>query len=221
MTQVNIILASSSPRRKNLLETIKLDFEIILPDDVESEIQNFVPLQDFFSRYVEDIAFSKAQNVADKILLNPLKEKTKIRGTMERDSKDSLIIGADTIVAIDNKILGKPKTEQEAYEMLQTLNDRWHEVFTGVAIISPSQSVKAHKISKVKFKKLTDEEIKSYIKTKEPMDKAGAYALQGIGSVFVEKIDGCYTNVIGLPLPLLDDLFKQYFDFSILKGYLL
>ena len=192
-----LILASSSPRRKDLLNLLGLEYEIIKPEDHVEENSEF---NGSSISYVEDTAYLKARHVADKI-------------------KDAIVIGADTIVVIDNQILGKPADEQEAQQMLQTLSDRWHEVFTGVAIVDSSDNrfVKANEISRVKFKKFTDAQIKSYIKTREPMDKAGSYALQGIGAIFVEKIEGCYTNIIGLPLPLLDNLLQKHFGFNILE----
>lgn len=173
-----IILASSSPRRKALLEETGLSFDIC-PADIDEDIrQGESPLE-----HTLRLAEEKAKEVAKKI-------------------KQGWTIGADTIVFIDNRILGKPSDTNEAREMLNLLSGRRHKVVTAFCILNASTGKKILKAveSAVKIKKLTDKEIDDYIKTGEPLDKAGAYAAQGIGSFMIENIEGSYTNVVGLPM---------------------
>lgn len=134
--------------------------------------------------YVEEIALGKAREVSKRV------------------NEDNIIIGADTIVVIEDKILGKPLDEVDAFNTLKKLSGKLHCVYTSVAIINNKNNkvVKDTVCTEVKFSNLSDDEIKKYIKTKEPMDKAGSYGIQGIGGTFVEEIRGCYYNVVGLPL---------------------
>ncbi len=183
-----IILASKSPRRKQLLEQIGLDIEICPSNVDENKISINNPIE-----YVKELARLKAWDIAS---LYP--------GTW--------IIGADTIVVIDNEILGKPGTKANAVKMLGKLNNREHHVYTGFCICNsnpgsrsvksadqPFELVKSIKTA-VYFKNLSDHEINWYAGTKEPFDKAGGYGIQGIGSFIVKKISGSYTNVVGLPV---------------------
>lgn len=173
-----LILASASPRRQKLLKQIGLDFEII-PSSIDETIQPGV---------APDVAAVKlAENKAIDVA---------------RRLKDGIVIAADTVVALDDSILGKPKDEEEARKMLERLSGRWHRVFTGIAVIDSSSSKKVtdYEESRVKFKNLSSVEIENYIRTGEPMDKAGAYGIQGKGALLVEKIEGCYYNIVGLPL---------------------
>lgn len=126
-------------------------------------------------------------------------------------SDDSVIIAADTIVVCDKKILGKPKDEKDAFEMLKMMQGRSHYVYSGIAVINKSNDITETESvkTKVTFSKMSDKEIHNYIKTKEPMDKAGAYGIQGIGGAFVEGIEGCYYNVVGLPLNRLKALLQK------------
>lgn len=172
-----IILASQSPRRKNLLEAMNIPFQVI-----PSQIAEHPPMGELPGAYSARLALEKAMQVGES---NP----------------DHLIIGADTVVAIQDKILGKPSSPQEAGLMLSWLSGRWHEVWTGVCIYhekSHNQMMKAV-CSEVRFKNLSEEEITRYIQSGEPMDKAGAYAIQGLGRVLVRELRGSYHNVIGLP----------------------
>jgi septum formation protein len=182
-----IILASASPRRKQLLEQMKLKFEVIPSNIFEDYQENREP-----EEVARDLAERKATDIA-------------------RISEDSLVIGADTVVFLD-EILGKPKDEREALKILKKLSGKTHYVITGIAVIDSSTKklVVDHEKTAVKMKKISEEEIKAYISTGEPMDKAGAYGIQGLGSVFVEEIHGCYFNVVGLPISKL---------YSILKGF--
>lgn len=195
-----LILASASPRRKEILKNVGLEFEVLVSDTDEESIkaENLpVPM------YVQELALLKASSVA----------KMKI-------ADDSLIISADTVVCADGKILGKPKDDEDAFRMLKMLSGKCHSVFTGVCVMRTKNafSVCGSVETKVYFKNLSDEQINSYIKSGESKDKAGAYGIQGIGSLLVEKIDGDYFNVVGLPVSKLSEILREEFDFDVLKG---
>lgn len=181
-----IILASSSPRRRELLKTIGLEFTIVSPE-VEEKIDKSKKPEEI----AIEIARKKAQAVEQKI------------------GKGDIIISADTIVVYRNFVLGKPNDEKDAFNMLRKLSGKWHKVFTGVCVKTSEGELTFYEVTKVKFRKLNDAEIIYYVNTKEPLDKAGAYGIQGLGGAFVEKIVGDYTNVVGLPLP---KLWKILFD---------
>ena len=191
---IKIVLASSSPRRSQLLTQIGLNFEVIEPDIDETDGINLEA-----SQLVKFLAYEKAHFVAKNISKN-----------FQRDEK-CLVIGADTIVKKE-RILGKPQNSQEAFEMLKHIQGSWHKVLTGIAVIDAAtmKGISDFEITDVKIKELTDSTIKAYIDTKEPLDKAGAYGIQGLGSIFVEKINGCYFNVVGLPLAKLDTLLRKF-----------
>ena len=171
-----IILASSSPRRKELLTTAGIEFEIHVKE-VDESVPDGTPPADA----AKMTAARKAAAVAE-------------------DYADCVVIGADTIVVANGKILGKPKDEADAESMLRMLSGIEHEVITGVCIIRNGTPETFAQISKVKFYDLTDEEISAYVATKEPMDKAGAYGIQGLGCKLVEHIEGDYFNIVGLPV---------------------
>ncbi len=179
-----IILASQSPRRQELLKLITSDFEIKVSNVDETLPDKITPKEAVM--YLSKI---KAEPFADS---------------------DDIVIGADTVVALDGKILGKPKSEENAREMLRFLSGRTHSVFTGVTLASDKKTKTFAVETKVKFFELTNEEIDAYIKTKEPFDKAGAYGIQGYGSLLVEKIDGDYFNVVGLPVSTLARELKAF-----------
>ena len=173
-----IILASASPRRRSLLEQIGVKFEII-PSTIEEDISLTLKPDKFVEYYAE----VKAKNVS-------------------RKNRDSLVIGADTVVVFNESILGKPGSFDEAYTMLSTLSGNTHSVYTGVSLqlINKSISHTFHAQTKVTFNNLRNKEIEFYIEHYKPYDKAGSYGIQDWFSVCVEKIDGCYFNVMGLPL---------------------
>ncbi len=171
-----IILASSSPRRKELLKTAGLEFEVHVKDVDES-----VPEGTPSAEAAKMTAAKKAAVIAEEY-------------------KNDIVIGADTIVVANGRILGKPKDEADAEEMLKMLSGIEHEVITGVCIICDGTAQNFAQISKVKFYDLTDEEIKAYVASGEPMDKAGSYGIQGLGCTLVEKIEGDYFNIVGLPV---------------------
>jgi septum formation protein len=183
-----IVLASASPRRSDLLKQIGLQFRV-MPSSIEEALDSHLMPE----QVVQDLAFMKAVDIAKKLY----------------DS--ALVIGADTVV-VKGSILGKPENKAEACSMLNILSGQWHEVITGIAVVDSLslKSVKSFEKTRVKFKTLTDDIIEAYIKTGEPMDKAGAYGIQGIGSVLVERIEGCYFNVVGLPLAKLSEILKSF-----------
>ena len=171
-----VILASQSPRRKELLSLLNINFEAI-PADINETID---PNNDLVKE-IEKLSYQKANHIY-------------------KDHQDALIIGADTIVKINNQILGKPKNFEQAKQMLQLLSNNTHEVVTGVTIINDKTIETFSKTAKVTFYTLTEKEIEEYIKTNEPMDKAGAYAIQGLGAKFVKSIDGDFYTIMGLPI---------------------
>lgn len=185
--QPPLILASSSPRRRQLMTILGLAFEVIISEVDESYIPGETPRE-----HVARLARAKALAVG-------------------KNEQNRWVIGADTIVFIDGAILGKPRHEEEAFEMLRKLSGREHTVLTGFYIcrLTTDQAIGTVVESFVKVKELTNGEITGYIRTGEPFDKAGAYAIQGIGMFMVEKIRGSYTNVIGLPMCELVNALKQ------------
>ena len=192
------VLASASPRRKELLEKMGLQFSIVVSEADESTVSRDIPV----NLYVQELALLKASATAKMLLRN----------------KKALIIAADTIVTLDGEILGKPDGEDGAKNMLSSLSGRTHEVYTGYCImrISDGKTVCNSVKTEVKFKTLTEQKIRSYIESGEPMDKAGAYGIQGLGSMLIEKINGDYFNVVGLPVSALADTLEEEFEMEIL-----
>ncbi len=192
---MSLILASASPRRKELLSNLNIDFKVI-----KSNVQEFVDEKEKPSIIAMGLSLQKAIDVANKI-----------------DEKD-IIIGADTIVVLDKEILGKPENERDAFNMLKKLSGKYHEVITGISIIriSDHKKIVDYEVTKVKMRELDDDMIMRYIKTKEPLDKAGAYGIQGYGSLLVEKIEGDYFNVVGLPIGKLGKILYRHFCINII-----
>jgi septum formation protein len=174
-----IVLASASPRRREILSQVGVSFDII-PACGEEIITSNIP-----SEVVKELSLQKAKEVS---LQCP---------------KDTLVIGADTVVALDDKILGKPGNYDEAFSMLSALKNRSHSVYTGVALVLDGEVRSFVSETKVYVYDMTDEEIDEYIQTKDCFDKAGSYGIQGFFSQYVEKIEGDYFNVVGLPISLL------------------
>ena len=183
-----IVLASKSPRRAEILTAVGWESESIAADI--DETRN--PDEDAIS-YVKRLATLKAETVA-----------TRFPG--------SLVLGADTVVVIGEEILGQPRDDEDARRMLRLLSGRWHMVLTGVALVRfgiPPRVVVEHATTRVRFYQMTADEIDWYIATGEPRDKAGAYAIQGRGALFIEGIQGDYFNVVGLPIRLVYDLSRR------------
>ena len=188
---MKVILASASPRRKELLGQLGMEFEICV-SDVEENVTERIPVL-----VVEQLSKQKAEAV------------------FQKQQGDVLVIGADTIVAIGDRILGKPSDEKDAVKMLEMLQGTKHQVYTGVTIWKRIQGQEYHKTfsecTNVTFYAMSDAEIAWYVSTKESMDKAGSYGIQGLGARFVEKIEGDYNNVVGLPIARLYQELKDFY----------
>ena len=180
-----MILASGSPRRHELLKKIVPNFKIEVSDATE-ELQSTTPIE-----LAIENALLKASSVAKKF-------------------PSDVVLGADTIVVLDGEILLKPVDEDDARKMLRRLSDREHQVITGLALVEGDRKLMAYEITKVYFGEMSDEDIANYVATGEPMDKSGSYALQGGAAPFIKKIDGDWSNVVGLPLYRLRLLLKQF-----------
>lgn len=184
---MRIILASGSPRRRELMEMLKIDrLEIIPAKGEELAHPELSPAE-----LVMELSRCKAAEVAPT------------------DDPEAITLGADTIVALDSRVLGKPHDEDEAFSMLRSLSGREHAVYTGVTLIRGGQAISHAECTLVRFRTLEDDEIRRYIATGEPMDKAGAYGAQGFASLFVEGLDGDFFNVMGLPLCAVGKMFKE------------
>ena len=181
-----LVLASQSPRRRELLKMLGLDFIVHPSVGEEVYIENVSP-----EETVMNIALGKAREVA---ALYP----------------DDVVVGCDTLVWMDGEHMGKPKTADEARSMLRRLSGRIHHVYSGVAVIADGREQTDYEVTAVEFRELSDEEIDDYVATGEPMDKAGAYGIQGPAAVFVPRVDGDYFNVVGLPLCRLWNMLKDY-----------
>ena len=193
---MDIILASKSPRRREILENTKVRFSI-----KESQIDETIKLNESPKDTVKRLAYEKAFDVAKR-------------------NTDRLVIGADTIVALDNEVLGKPKDQNEAYQMIKRLSNKTHKVITGISLINLKENkiIKDYVVSFVTFKDLSEDSIKDYINTNESLDKAGAYGIQGYGALLVKNIQGDYFNIVGLPISRLSDLLKDHFDINLFYG---
>jgi nucleoside triphosphate pyrophosphatase len=179
-----LILASRSPRRAEILDAVGWPYEIIVAGVDETLRSGELPLD-----YVQRLAVAKAEAVATRV-------------------EQGLILGADTTVVANGQILGQPADNDDARRMLSLLAGRWHEVVTGVALVRAGSAQRRvhHEITRVRFAELTNDEIDWYVATQEPMDKAGAYGVQGKAALFIEEIQGDYFNVVGLPIRLVYEL---------------
>ncbi|QDS35110.1 Maf family protein [Brevibacillus brevis] len=190
MTKKNVplILASSSPRRRELLQALSLSFTVITSDVDETTAEHLSA-----SEVVEELSLRKAKEVASRLT-------------------EGVVLGSDTVVVLDGQILGKPVDETDAFRMLSMLQGQEHTVYSGVALIDveTGRAEVSHSLTHVRIRALTEQEIKSYIATGEPMDKAGSYAIQGIGATIVEGITGDYFTVVGLPLGLTSTLLTRF-----------
>ncbi len=193
---MDIILASKSPRRREILENTKVKFSV-----KESKIEEVIKESELPKQTVMRLAYEKALDVA-------------------KNNHKSVVIGADTIVVINEQILGKPKNEEEAYNMIKLLSGKTHYVITGFALINLNldKTIIDCEVSKVTFKELTKECINDYISTKESLDKAGAYGIQGFGSLLVKSIEGDYFNIVGLPISKVSDYLKKEFEINLFHG---
>lgn len=194
MKKPQIILASTSPRRKALMERTGVKFKIINPDYEEDMTLDLPP-----KKLAAVLSMGKAMSVA-------------------RHHSNAVIIAADTFIVFGNKVIGKPKNRKDAARILREFSGKKHSILTGLALVWHDKNKKFSAVSetKVTFRKLTDAEIKSYVSMPEPMDKAGAYAIHGLGGMFTAKVEGDYSGAIGLPLSALAKGLKS-FGFSIYK----
>lgn len=184
---MDIVLASTSPRRKALLEQIKLSFKVVVSDYEEDMTLDMPP-----EELVMHLSQGKARSVAEKV-------------------SDALVIAADTIVAFEGRVVGKPHEKEDASEMLQKLSGKTHEVLTGLTVIDTAKNKELSRVVKtqVVFRNLSDYEIRTYVASGEPLDKAGAYGIQGLGALLIKEIRGDYYNVIGLPLVTLKEMLEE------------
>mgnify|MGYP006286406079 CR=1 FL=1 len=183
-----IILASKSPRRQSLLKNIGVEFTVIAHEIDEDSVSEKYP-----EETAQELSYRKAMYIAKNMV------------------NDCIVIGADTIV-VCNGILGKPADKEEAVNMLTRLQGNWHQVITGISVVESltMNCVKTYEKTFVKMRNLTQDTIKAYVNTGEPMDKAGAYGVQGFGSLLIEKIEGCYFNVVGLPIAKLGKIVEKF-----------
>lgn len=189
---LNLVLASASPRRIELLKMVNLEFDII-PADIDEESEGFNDA----GKYAREMSRRKALHVAKKI-----------KG---KATEDIFVLGADTVVSIDGIILGKPTDENHAFRMLKLMENRWHEVITGLTLVNVQtlKSITESELTRVKISPYPKGFLDRYLSTREPYDKAGSYGIQGFGSLMVECIEGCYFNVMGLPLFRLSRMLER------------
>lgn len=187
----HVILASTSPRRQELIATLRIPFKIVPSDANEDTPDGWEPRM-----IVETLALRKAEAVYRNL---------------SDEGSNAIVVGSDTIVVLDGDILGKPTDDKDAARMLSLLQGRTHKVFTGVACIDAlnGQRIVRHRVTTVSMKTLNEDQIMSYVRSGEPQDKAGAYAIQGLGASIVDSIEGDYFNVVGLPLSLLSDMIAE------------
>jgi len=191
---MEIILASGSPRRKELMEIMGLPFTVLTSSADESVEEGLPP---YF--VVEQLSLLKASCVAKDV---------------QKTEREALVIGADTVVVFENNIVTKPKDAMDAKRILSMLSGKWHSVLTGVTVMhtKTAKSETFYTESRVHFLPLTEAQIEAYVNTGEPLDKAGAYGIQGKGGLFIDKIDGDYFNIVGLPISKLNTVLKQEFS---------
>ena len=184
---MGLILASGSPRRRQLLEQLGLTFTVRSSDVDESVSPGLTPAQ-----VVESLSARKGEAVA------------------QLSQPGDLILSADTVVALEGAILGKPRSTEAAAAMLSALSGRTHQVYTGVTLLQDGRRLTGHEVTAVTFRPLSPEEIAAYVSTGEPMDKAGAYGIQGLGALLAERLEGDYFNVMGLPLCRLGQMLSRF-----------
>ena len=181
---MKLILASASPRRRELFDLLKLDY-MVIPSKADENIPECEP-----GEYVMALAKLKAESV-------------------KANHSDCCVVGCDTIVVLDSEIIGKPTSKENAFEVISKLSGRTHTVYTGVCVLTDEIENVFYDCTEVTFHKLTEEEIRDYVNTGEPMDKAGAYAIQGRAAVWCSGIEGCYYNIMGLPVHRTAQLLRQ------------
>ena len=196
---MKFILASKSPRRREILQNLGVPFDVVTAETDESSNEKNP------ERLVEELSLRKGLAVRDLLL------------TEGRELSDTVIISSDTVVAVDGEILGKPHDVEDAVRMLRLLSGREHEVISGISLIGCGKQVVSHDVTRVRFAPLTEENIAFYLRSSEPFDKAGAYAIQGLASMWIEGIVGCYFNVVGLPVYKMCRLYRETFGTEIVE----
>lgn len=188
-----LVLASGSPRRQELIRLLGLPVEVVPSNVDEDTPSDWTP-----SRIVEGLSLRKAISVKEQLA--------------GQASADSIVVGSDTIVVLEGEVMGKPSDTEDARRMLRRLSGRTHEVYTGVTCVrfSDERTETSHRVTRVRMRELSEEQISRYVASGEPMDKAGAYGIQEIGSLLVDSIEGCYFNVVGLPVSLLSEMLEVY-----------
>lgn len=186
------MLASTSPRRRELLERLGARFEVMAPDEAA------------------EAGLQAGRTIRDTALAVVAAAEAKAASVLTQAPRGSLVIGADTVVLLGGRLLGKPKDAAEAGRMLRRLSGRTHRVVTAVAVLESGSGRRGSgwEETRVRFRPLGEEEIAGYVASGEPLDKAGAYGIQGLGGLLVERVDGCYFNVVGLPLSTLQRLLR-------------
>jgi septum formation protein len=199
---MHLILASASPRRAEILRNAGFDLEV-RPAHVDESLRQDESAADYVCRLAEEKVRAIALQLRGQAIPEP-----------------SVIIGADTAVVADGEILGKPEGDEDARRMLHILSGKTHEVFTGLALMSSQQIYVSFEMTRVTFARMSDDEIEEYISTGEPFDKAGGYGIQGRGGKFIPRIDGCYFNIMGLPLARLYAMLRELnAGFTVKTGY--
>lgn len=185
---MDIVLASGSPRRRELLTQIGIKHYRVVTSDVDENVDRDLPPD----QIVEMLSLRKAEAVREQV------------------GEDALIIAADTVVSLEGEVLGKPLDESDAFRMLSALSGNRHQVYTGFTVLYKGEAITGHEKTDVAFRELESQEIEDYIATEEPMDKAGAYGIQGIGAVLISGIEGDYFNVMGLPVFRLSRVLAKF-----------
>ncbi len=199
MKKLDIVLASASPRRKEILETLGVPFRIVVSDAEENASPELAP-----DEFVMRTAHEKCKNVVEKL---------RVDGSLGRDT---LVIACDTVVVYGGLIIGKPQDEAHAILTLGMLSDSWHSVYSGLAIYYKGRISCRAARTDVKFRDVSEEEIKAYVESGEPMGKAGSYAIQMKGGAFVDRIEGEFNNVVGLPVAEMLSLLREEFGLTLL-----
>ena len=195
---MKLILASKSPRRREILEMLGFDFEVITSDaDESSDITDPCHL-------VEELSRRKGVAVRDALIAEG------------RDLSNTVIISSDTVVAIDGEILGKPCDEEDACRMLRLYSGRSHEVVSGICLIGADRQGVSHEVTTVTFDEMDEGTVREYVRAAQPYDKAGAYAIQGLASAYIKGIEGDYFNVVGLPVHRMCCLYREIFKENLL-----
>jgi len=197
---VRLILASGSPRRAELLRAAGFVFDVFVPD-VDETRRDSEPAEEYVRRVSQD-----KSSAALRCLRADDGDASQTDGRRNAE----VIIAADTVVVVNGDILGKPRDDSDAASMLRRLSGRWHEVMTGVSVRAGLRETGSVAVTRVQFAELTDTDIDWYVTSGETVDKAGAYAIQGLGSRFIPCIDGSYANVVGLPISLVQELLKRF-----------